>query len=256
MTNVPKLIPIDEALNEVVQSIGGNLVEDLLPKNKGRLPLNADFVFQYYNVIAELKRLVKDISEDPDHQEALQKMFDDFAREGLWTPAPSSTGRVKVQSRDLPEECAYRWINLVKPKIEQHVRKASKQIKSTKNLLNMPDAKGLLIAVHDGNYGLEPEAAINLISRCLKGKQHSHIDWVVYFCANMPAGVPNDGRNVRPFISAPRYQPSDFPKELTDKFYATWTEYEEQFYGMKIETVKAKELEDIDKIQFRKAPQK
>ncbi len=250
-----KLIPIEDAIDEVVQSIGGDLVEDLLPKNANR-PLNADYVFQSDNVIAELKRLAKDISEDPAYQKALQKMFDDFAREGLYIPPPSPTSRVVVQARELPEECAYRWIDLLKPKIEQHVRKASKQIKSTKNLLNMPDAKGLLIAVHDGNYGLDPETAINLISRSLKGKQHSHIDWVVYFSANMPAGVPNDDRNVQPFISAPRYQPSDFPKELPEKFYAAWIEYEERFYGVKIETVKAKKLEDIDKIKFRRGPQK
>ncbi len=250
-----KPIPIEDAIDEVVQSIGGDLVEDLLPKDASR-PLNADYVFQSDNVIAELKRLVKDVSEDPAYQKTLQKMFDDFVREGLWTPPPSPTGKVVVNIRDLPKECAYRWIDILKPRVEQIIKKASKQIKSTKNLLNMPNAKGLLIAVHDGNYGLEPQAAMNLISRCLKGTQHSHIDWVVYFSANMPASVPNDDRNIQPFISAPRYQPSDFPEELTGKFYAAWRAYGERFYGMKIETLEAKKLEDIDEIKFRRGPQK
>ena len=61
------LIPVEDAIDKIVQDIGGELVEDLLPKNAIK-PLNADYVFKSYNVIAELKRLVKDISEDPAYK--------------------------------------------------------------------------------------------------------------------------------------------------------------------------------------------
>ena len=240
-------IDVETTVTEIVKSLGGESVDELLAGQADK-PLNADYLFRTENVVAELKRLEKDLSEDPAHQAAVQRLFEDFEREGLL----KIYGTVKIDARKLPQECAYRLTDLYKGTIEQHVRKANRQIKSTKKHFDIPAAKGLLIVAHDGNFGLEPEGAVNLVARCLKGPYHNQIDWLIYFTANMSVGLPGTDSNILPVVTAPRKKTTVFPKELPSKIVEKWNEIQSARLGVPITKVKGRSPQDLDHLKFRR----
>jgi hypothetical protein len=55
---------VEDLMAKVIKKVGGSLVSDLLPTNKDR-ESNADYVFQEYGVIGELKRLERDQRDNP-----------------------------------------------------------------------------------------------------------------------------------------------------------------------------------------------
>ena len=116
----------------------------------------------------------------------------------------------------------------------------------------MPDAKGLLLVAHDGNSGLDPEGAVNLVARCLKGPYHKDIDWLIYLTANMSVGLPGSDRIVRPIVSAPRYHPSEFPKELPSRIIDKWQELDSAHFGVPNTRFKGTSPEILDHFRFRR----
>ena len=159
-------ISVEEAIARVVRRIGGAVVSDLLP-SRVDLPKNADFVFRDYGIVAELKRLEKNQSEDPEMIAKVQRLYQSWIAQGK--PVPIVYGRGRINLRSLPIDCANEMISLFREPIARRIRKANEQIKSTKRALGMEDATGLLFLAQDGDYSLGPEAVFNLASRCLKG---------------------------------------------------------------------------------------
>jgi len=72
---------VDEAFTRAVRCAGGVPVTDLRPDD-GHSEQNADFVFQQHNVVAELKRLVKDHTEDNVVLAKLQRLSDKWVAQG------------------------------------------------------------------------------------------------------------------------------------------------------------------------------
>jgi hypothetical protein len=151
---------VEQAMARVIRSAGGELVSDLLPAGPN-LPNNADYLFREYNVIAELKRLEKDRDESAEFREKRNQLYRTWMDQGK-VPPPPAIGTVRIELRNLPLDCALEFISLYREPIRNRISGTNKQIKSTKRLLNMEDAVGLLIFVHDGDYSITPETVLNL----------------------------------------------------------------------------------------------
>src|SRR5271169_7061750 len=88
---------VDETFARVVRQAGGSLVSDLLP-TRTNLPKNADYVFPEYNVIAELKRLERDVSEDKEFSASLDQLYREWVVNGKQVPLVWGRGRIDLRN--------------------------------------------------------------------------------------------------------------------------------------------------------------
>ena len=169
-----------------VQALGGIVLDDTL---KAPLFKNADYWFPQENVVAEMKQLHEDMAEKADFKQKISELYNSWVQRNL-IPPPTQK-KVTINSQDLPELCAYEFLEVMKKRIEfSTIKKANSQVRETKEFFNSPNAKGLLILVNDGNLLMEPSVMAHLLARILKGK-YSKIHSVIYFSVNVLASVPN-----------------------------------------------------------------
>lgn len=177
-------LPVEPAFDRIVEKCGGCRVESLFP---GGLDWeNADYFFRDAAVVAELKEVTTDLNEDAHLRTRLGEILQRYAgREGV----PIVFGTAPVRIDLLPDDCRREMMLPFKRKIEGCVKKAARQIKETKERLNVPDARGLLILVNDASTFLRPDIAFFFLHHILKG-QNSSIDQVVYCSVNMLVNAP------------------------------------------------------------------
>ena len=130
--------PLQLMIDPFVKSVGGESVCELI-SNKNP-PSNADYLFRQYGVIAELKSL-----QAGGFVESFRRKFGVLL--GKWDQQQKFRvyGTVTMRSGNMPLECQNEMFSVMgEPLQKQIINDANKQIKSTKALLNMPNAKGLL----------------------------------------------------------------------------------------------------------------
>ena len=181
---------LQSIVDPFVRGVGGEIVADLVG-NKN-LPANADYVFRSHNVIAELKSLQAGGFAESFHRK-FAELLGKWDRQGRLRVY----GTIQLQSSKLPEDCRREMFALMGESIQKHViGKANQQIKSTKSLLGMPDAKGLLWVASDGNEDFQPDVVWYLLLQTLRKKKengdpaYSSINGLAYFNPRMPARVP------------------------------------------------------------------
>ncbi|HKI69181.1 MAG TPA: SEL1-like repeat protein, partial [Verrucomicrobiae bacterium] len=110
------MMDVEQAFDDCVESVGGELVKKLLPKSP---PFdNADYLFrnqQSEPVVAELKCLTKDLLKE-GYQEKLDSLFDDWINRRL---IPPFWGQHKFNSRDLPPVCQNELFSLLGRRIKK-----------------------------------------------------------------------------------------------------------------------------------------
>lgn len=181
---------LQSIVDPFVRGIGGEIVADLVA-NKN-LPANADYLFRSHNVIAELKSLRTGGFAESFHRK-FAELLGSWDRQGRFRVY----GTIQLQSSKLPADCRREMFALMGESIQKHViGEANKQIKSTKSLLNMPDAKGLLWVASDGNEDFQPDLVWYLLLQTLQKKKengdpaYSSINGLAYFNPRMPVQVP------------------------------------------------------------------
>jgi hypothetical protein len=223
LRNIPseRLTPfsVDEAFARAVVRAGGRLVRDLLPDHVD-LPRNADYVFQQFDVIGELKRMEKDQGKDPSMAAKTLRMYERWVARGDLKPAPLGT-IVRLNPRSLPPACARELISLYREPIAHRIKTADKQIKSTKTILRMESAMGLLFLAQDGDYSVGPADVLSLVARVLNGKNYSNINEVIYFNAR-PAVRRSDQSENMLWAPARRNGARAVPIELVSRLSAEW----------------------------------
>ena len=218
-------------MDRVVQKVGGSLVSDLLPPNENR-ESNADYVFQQHGVIGELKRLERDQDDNPDMAAKRNALYQKWIRERK-RGVPIVYGRAVLDVRKLPSDCAMEIISLYREPIARRIRKANEQIKSTRKLLKMPGATGVLLLAQDGDYSIGPDAILNLAARCLKGNRFSGIDDVVCFNA-LPARLAGDPLGYMFWIHSSRDSSRAMPHALIDSLQEAWRSEMEAIRGLMV----------------------
>jgi hypothetical protein len=194
MMQGPPHLHIEASFNEFVKQFGGELVSGLLPPSPSFD--NADYLFRKDNVIAELKCLETDILEGTNFKAKLNTLYDGWVRKGL---VGQRWGTVEINTATLPNECQREVHGLIKKPIQRAIEKANKQIKETKEHLNVPNAAGLLLLANDGNYSLESGHIIEIVGKILT-HLYSSIDGFVYFTVNMRAMTPGYERDVNLWV--------------------------------------------------------
>ncbi len=217
-------IDVECELARCIRKIGGVVLEDELGPSPSFA--NADYLFRNHNVVAELKCMERDTRSEGAFLKKLSGMYWTWVRDGVIPPPPPGIGeRFRINSAELPIECAKQILEVLKTRLQRLVKKANKQIEETKDELNLPNATGLLVLVNDGDMIFEFDSILHLLCRILK-KRFRHINTVLFFTANHPVLGPNmpcptqiwtdlvidDGDEKRAAI----------PRDLLDKLKVGW----------------------------------
>lgn len=241
-------IDIAKEMAKCVKAIGGHVLDEALENPTFE---NADYWFPEYNVVAELKQLTEDIGQKPEYGKQLANLYAKWIREGLVKiPSP---GLVQLNTKDIPEKCVREWTGLFKKRLESStIQKSNSQIKKTKEYLNAPEARGLLILANDGNLALHPSLTCHLIHRLMR-TYHSSIHSVIYFSANHPVNVPQlPNANNHFWIDGLIEARIPAPKELRKKLRGQWFKNHAVLTeGPTKEFLMANDAELMEGIQFK-----
>lgn len=135
----PSIIDVEREFDTFVPTYkDGVLVRSLVPDSP-LMEYNADYYFASDDVVAELKCLESDSS---DHGLVAQRTVRAFAKFGY---TGSQMFGVLFRGDPMPPEVAAHIAKQAANPIREALRKANKQIRSTKRLLNKPNAFGLAI---------------------------------------------------------------------------------------------------------------
>jgi hypothetical protein len=93
-----------------------------------------------------------------------------------------------VLIRDMPQEISNAWIKWLKAPLDVLIRDANRQIRDTKERLNLNSAKGMILIANESNmYHDHPDSYRRLIADILRKRtfdgnlRYSHIHGGVYF---------------------------------------------------------------------------
>jgi len=103
----------------------------------------ADILFETDNLIVEIKSLTSDRRNDPQVATKLGEVFLQNANLG----GPIPFGEMTVRLHDLPTSLAERSLRVVGKRVRAEVAFAAKQVQATRDVLQIPDAFGLVVFV-------------------------------------------------------------------------------------------------------------
>jgi len=130
-----------EFIERVLRAAGGVPAESAVPL--GYAGKRADILFEPENLIVEIKSLTSDRRNDPGVMTKLGDVFVENAELG----GPISFGDVTIRLHDLPPLLAERLLRVVGKRVRTEVASAAKQIQATREVLNRPNAFGLVVFI-------------------------------------------------------------------------------------------------------------
>jgi hypothetical protein len=208
-------VDIDKEFAAVVKKCGGVVLDEELPKK--REFYNADFVFHQSKVIAELKRLDGDKSDDPAIKQRLGNLWERWRERGLVQgPTPPV-----IDSRQVPPFCQNEMVRTMGESIRGRIKKANLQIKATKSAENWPDYRGMLFLANDGNFIMEMPAMLHLIALSIKDHFHE-IESVTLFSGNILSWVSGMDQPTKMWFTLQRDGTILSLTELAEKLGAEW----------------------------------
>lgn len=240
---MPEIRTLESIVDPFVKRVGGERISDIVGNNNPAK--SADYLFRTHNVIAELKSLQAGTFVDST-QRKMTEMMIRWQRERRLIVF----GTAKVDSSKLPPECRDELFSVMSEALQkQVVYAANDQIKSTKKLLNMPDAKGLLWVASDGNEFLQPNVVWYLLHRILQKKKqngdpaYSSIHGLAYFSPRMLGQIPGVSQPALLWFSGYR-QPDPQLKSCLDELSDEWPKYVSWAQGIYIHSAVGK-VEDV-----------
>jgi hypothetical protein len=176
---LPKKIDVESSFTDFVQTFRN---AGPLSRFVGKIPsniLNADYYFPQDNVIAELKTIeVDSLDLDTFNRRVMASYkwlgyrFEDYLE---WLSGNAY----------FPDEVSRRLSSTISRPIIESVKKAHKQIASSRKLLCRKDASGLILVANSGNTGFEPTRIMSTILRGFDIVEEKQNNAIVYFTPNV-----------------------------------------------------------------------
>lgn len=227
----------EAVINGVVELAGGCRVDSLLPEKDPQRPENADYLFQYDNVIAELKTLQQAFT--PAYYAKVNALLNSWSRRGLIRVY----GRVSLNFRRLPLICQQEWLRLLTSSLQRVILGADKQIRTTNATLNRTEAQGLLLLANDGHFNVDPYNLISLATAILRKRnpdgslQYSSINAASFFSASMLVSAPGLALPSFFWFNGVRESVNDAVREVQAKLEASWYEWLSRQLGFPVRRI-------------------
>jgi hypothetical protein len=206
-----------------IEFAGGSRITDILGLNVRTE--NADYFFRQENVVVELKILKTDFLET--NRDKLQAARNELLKKIKITP-----GMILGTDKTYPRELFDAHFLILRDALQKITKKANKQIKNSKTLLNAPDAQGIVIFLVDGFYSVSPMLTIELLHEPVS-RQYSAVDAFIFVTFRRKVTLDLGDGPFDYFVFQPRYKP-DFPESLPDfinRFGAQWFAYLQRLSG-------------------------
>lgn len=182
------LIDVETVFADFVEEYGG-VVSDRMGHAPDK-PENADYIFHEAKVVAELKLLREDPFTNKDFLKSRDKKQREWLQKGYITEEQLNQ---VTKINQLPDKCYRDIVKLYTRPIKYHLEKANKQIKATKQNMNLPGYKGLVFITSDGNYFLEPRHVRRIAADILNNSTiYKSINTGVYLTVNVVTTRPDD----------------------------------------------------------------
>ena len=175
---LPSRIDIESEFHQVVRDYGGVVIEDLLGSSPSFK--NADYVFHFEKVVAELKCITANNALRDDNLVKAQQVITAWHVSGKYASPILDLKDWATMPTGLQTEL-YR---IFTRSIKKRVAKANRQIRETKSELKLHDYKGLLFIVNDGLLSLPPAAFIHAVQLVLQ-RDFSEIRHFVFLTVNI-----------------------------------------------------------------------
>ena len=217
---VDKTIDVEQAFDSFVKSIGGTVLKETL---KGDPQFeNADYVFHEYGFVAELKCLQDNKLDDAAYMSKIDAAWQ------RWRHAGQVVGDTpeEIVLQNLPLECQRELVDIGETPLKGIVKKANKQIKVTKQTLNLSTYKGVLLVANDGNFGLPANTLWTLIGGLLS-RGYTSIDNTVLFSVNMAARVPGADIPCMVWMLGYRSKAESLSEAVLNTIRDGWSKYHE-----------------------------
>jgi len=175
--------PFEQYFRDFVASFGGTVLDEA-PTGK-----TADYLFKDWNVIAELKTMLEDSSDEMNKK--IGAVVNDWTRETGQLPTGTVAGsQYIVEMKSVEPEIVSKWFNMLRQAVERYIKEADHQIRDTKIREQMPNARGIILIGNLFNkYHNEPEDFRRIVADILRKKgsngelRFPHIQGAVYFSA-------------------------------------------------------------------------
>lgn len=216
-------IPVEATWREFVRSVGGDVVEDLVPEP--RAFENADFIFRNVSMVAELKEVETEFGRSSAVREGFRALIKRVMEEDPnWRPL------LLGGSGEYPRWFSGEFVRLFRPAVSRILKKANRQIRETKAHFGISESTGMLIFVNDGFTELEPHF-VRAVACDLLVNSFSSIDCFLYMTVNRYVEVA--GSDVPRLLWMPSYseRANDSLVELVDDLGRRWYEFLETKIG-------------------------
>lgn len=178
---------VEEYFSEFVEFYGGKVI-DKLESNLNDRP-NADYLFENPNLVAELKCFEKDIFSSKDEFPRIERLLNKWTDKKMISDAQLRNYIFK--EGPLPAKCSKELIETASKTVERAIHKGNKQIETSKATFNIPNSKGLLFLVNDGNYFFNNHQFLGIIGNILGRKyRNPSFDAIVYLTINQTSRNP------------------------------------------------------------------
>lgn len=241
-------VDVEQVFSDFVEEYGG-IVSDREPNKTNRV-MNADYIFHNEKVVAELKVLKEDPFSNREFKKSHTKKEREWVDKGWISPAEL---KKVTRLKELPDRC-YRDIEklYIRP-LKTHVEKANEQIKSTKKQLDLPDFKGLLLLVSDGNFLLDPKNIRQALAGLFASGRYSGINTVSYLTVNIVTVRPDDETLSRLWINFWREgQLEQVSLEFLNDLYDKWASHFADLTGIPLNNVSEVNEQGITEIDVLK----
>lgn len=219
-------IDVEKEFSVAIKKIDGRRVDDITGKSPQHK--NADFIFERYSILAEMKCLEKDQISDPSFIEKVSDIYQSEAREGR---APILIGKNRITTENLSQEATRKIADLYRFPITRRIKSADKQLLETKRALKLGEEwKGILILVNEGNTALDPKNIIWSLGETFRTEELPNIDHVIYMTVNMPSEHPDASfpMNVWYSVGVGR---GNLDTSFTDALKACWFSHLSSIFG-------------------------
>jgi len=215
----PPAINVEEEFTRFVSTFrgGGCLMAFVAEVPPGSL--NADYYFPDDNVIAELKTLEVDAL---DAETLGRRIMGAYIWLGyqLHDYVDFLLGR-----KYMPDDVNRRVISTISRPIIECIKKANKQIISSRILLNKPDARGLILIANSGNFIFNLNQITSTILNGFERLSKKERDAIVYFTPNVHYDI-GDGIPYELWIPIANELGNDM-QEFVDLLGKAWFDYNE-----------------------------
>lgn len=229
------IIDVETNFADFVEDYGGIVSDRLdIAPDKSK---NADYIFHEEKVVAELKLLQENPLKNKDFIKSREKKTREWLQKGYITEQQLNQ---ITKINQLPDNCYRDILKLYTRSIKYALEEANKQIKATKQNMDLPNYKGLVFLTSDGNYFIEPPNVARITQMILNNPNfHKSINTVVYLTVNVVTTRPDDESLSRLWVRLYRDKEhfESVPLPFLQDLFAKWVEYYQKVSGVELDTI-------------------